>query len=208
MTKILVYINFILTLALIGAFVWFFVYQKPKELVTQTPPQYIDQCGEECKKQIADSLSLSLSTISAVPKETTVPVTVVVTPVPTKTKTQTAYIPIAGPLSSTSKDWYDLAGTDFYLNFNTDYGKTAYANWDASLKIKDGNGTVYARIYDVTNKIAVNGSEISVSNKGDLTQVVSGGLSFWSGNNLYRVQLKSLNGFEVTFGGGRVKIIY
>jgi len=41
-----------------------------------------------------------------------------------------------------------------------------------------------------------------------LTQVISGGLSFWAGNNLYRVQLKSLNGFEVTFGSGRIKIIY
>lgn len=206
--KILVYINFILTIILIGAVVWLFLYQKPSELVTQTLPQYIDQCGDNCKKQITDNVAVALSTISTVPKEITKTVTVTVTPIPTKPKAQTAYIPIAGPLSSTSKDWYDLAGTDFYLNFNTDYGKSAYANWDASLKVKDGNGTVYARIYDVTNKIAVNGSEISVSNKADLTQVISGGLSLWSGNNLYRVQLKSLNGFEVTFGSGRIKIIY
>ena len=101
-----------------------------------------------------------------------------------------------------------LPGTEFYLDFNTDYGKSAYANWDASLKIKDGNGTAFARLYDVTNKIAVNGSEVNVTNSGNLSQTISGGLSFWAGNNLYRVQLKSLNGFEITFGGGRVKIIY
>lgn len=200
--KVIVYINFILTLILIGAFVWLFAYQKPKELISQTLPQYVDKCGDECKKQIEEIVTKN--------KTETVK-TVVNTPVPvitSKPKAQTAYIPIAGPLSSTSKDWYDLAGTEFYLNFNTDYGKSAYANWDASLRVKDGNGTVYARIYDVTNKIAVNGSEISISSKGDLTQVISGALNFWAGNNLYRVQLKSLNGFEVTFGSGRVKIIY
>lgn len=211
--KTIIYINFILTIILIGVVVWLFAFQKPKETVTQLTPnatnnniQSVDECGEICKKQIADSVANAISTISAASKETIK--TVIQTPTPVKAKAQTAYIPIAGPITTTSSDWYDLSGTEFYLNFNTDYGKTAYANWDTSLKIKDGNGTVYARIYDVTNKIAVNGSEVSISNKGDLTQVVSGGLSFWAGNNLYRVQLKSLNGFEVTFGSGRIKIIY
>ena len=50
--KIIVYINFILTLTLIGVVVWLIAYQKPRELITQTTPQYIDQCGESCKKQI------------------------------------------------------------------------------------------------------------------------------------------------------------
>lgn len=207
--KVIVYINFILTLLLIGGFVWLFAYQKPrgKELITQqTTPQYIDQCGDECRTQINKKISESISTISGNTKETVK--TVTITPAPVKAKTQTAYIPIAGPINTTSSNWYDAPGTEFYLDYNTDYGKSAYANWDASLKIKDGNGTVFARLYDVTNKIAVNGSEVSISNSGTLSQAISGGLSFWAGNNLYRVQLKSLNGFEVTFGGGRVKIIY
>lgn len=204
--KIIVYINFVLTLLLIGVVVWLFAYQKPKELVTQTTPQYVDRCGEDCKKQIADNIAAALSTISGTPKE--VVKTVTITPVPSKAKTQTAYIPIAGPITTTSSEWYDAPGTEFYLNYNTDYGKAAYANWDASLKISDGNGTAFARLYDVTNKIAVNGSEISISNNGNLSQAISGGLSFWAGNNLYRVQLKSLNGFMMTFGGGRIKIIY
>ena len=100
------------------------------------------------------------------------------------------------------------SGTEFYLDFNTDYGKSSYANWEAFLKVAHGNGTVYARLYDVTNNIAVNGSEVLITNKSDLNQVISGGLSFWAGNNLYRVQIKSLNSFEVTFGSGRIKIKY
>jgi len=33
-------------------------------------------------------------------------------------------------------------------------------------------------------------------------------LSFWAGNNQYRIQLKSLNTFEATFGSGKIKIVY
>lgn len=205
--KIVVYINFILTLILLGGFVWLWAYQRPSELVTQSiQPQYIDQCGESCKKQINESLTNALSTVSATPKE--IIKTVVVTPLPSKSKTQIAYIPISGPISTTSTDWYDAPGTDFYLDFNTDYGKNAYANWQVFLKIANGNGAAYARIYDVTHKIAVNGSEVKVEAQSNLTQVESGALSFWAGNNLYRVQLKSLNTFEVTFGSGRIKFNY
>lgn len=205
--KTIVYINFILTLLLIGAFFWLFAYQKPRELVKQSlQPQYIDQCGDACKKQIADNVASAMSTISAIPKE--VVKTVTLTPAPSKAKAQTAYIPIVGPIITTSSDWYDAPGTEFYLDYNNDYGKTAYADWQAFLKVADGNGTAYARLYDVTNKIGVNGSEVSISNKGDLTQTLSGRLNFWAGNNQYRVQIKSLNKFEVTFGSGRIKIIY
>lgn len=179
--------------------------KKPEQIINNRTIEgpnnisYVDKCGDECKKQIEEIVSKSkVGTVK----------TVTLTPAPSKAKTQTAYIPIAGPITSTSSGWYDAPGTEFYLNYNTDYGKSAYANWDAALKIKDGNGTAYARLYDVTNKIAVNGSEISISNKSDLTQTISGALSLWAGNNLYRVQLKSLNGFEITFGSGRVKIIY
>lgn len=206
--KTLVYINFILTLLLTGGFIWLvFFNQKPKEIVTQTPPQYIDQCGELCKKQIEETLSNSISTISANTKET-VTNTIVVTPKPVVAKTQFGYIPITGPITTTSTEWYDAPGTEFYLDFNTDYGKSSYANWEVFLKVAHGNGTAYARLYDVTNKIAVNGSEVLIKDKSDLTQVISGGLSFWAGNNLYRVQIKSLNTFEVTFGSGRIKIKY
>lgn len=206
--KILIYFNFILTLILIGGFVWLVMYQQKPEVVANHTIQndndvtYVDKCGDDCKKQIEEVVGKN---------KVEVVKTVIATPIPqatTKIKAQTAYIPIAGPITSTSSDWYDAPGTEFYLNFNTDYGKSAYANWDASLKIKDGNGTAFARLYDVTNKIAVNGSEVNVTNSGNLSQTISGGLSFWAGNNLYRVQLKSLNGFEITFGGGRVKIIY
>lgn len=211
--KIIVYINFILTLCLIGGFAWFMVSQKPQNIVSKVGQQeneksvsYVDTCGIECKKQIETSVSSSVATLSAKPIETIK--TVSVTPIPSKTKPQFSYISISGPITTTSSSWYDAPGTDFYLDFNSDYGKNATATWDAFLKVAHSNGTASARLFDVTHGIAVNGSEVSISNNSDLTQITSGNLSFWAGKNLYRVQIKSLNTFEVTFGSGRVKINY
>lgn len=211
--KIIIYINFILTLLLIGGFAWLFASQKPQSVTTSTTQevsgdkvQYVDTCGIECQKKINESVSLALSTVSGETKE--IIKTVTVTPVAAKAKSQFSYIGISGPISTTSSDWYDAPGTDFYLDFNSDYGKTASSTWDAFLKVAHGNGTASARLFDVTHSIAVNGSEVSVTDNPDLTQVTSGNLSFWSGKNLYRVQVKSLNTFEITFGSWRVKVNY
>lgn len=212
MNKFLIYFNLVLTLCLIGVFSWFFFSQKPANQIplsvetVSSGDTYIDSCGKECKKEIEKIVSLSLASISGETKE--IVKIVNTTTVPTTDKKQYAYIPLSGPITTTSTDWTDVPGTDFYLNLNTDYGKDSYVLWEPTLKVAHGNGVVFARIYDVTNKIAVNGSEVFVSNESDLTQVTSGALTFWAGNNLYRVQIKSLNTFEVTFGSGRVKIEY
>lgn len=201
--KIIVYINFVLTIILIGCFTWFiFYYQKPEKVINQTinttetvqgenKIEYIDKCGEDCKKQIEEIVLKNTK-----PTETV------------KTVSQIAYIPISGSISTTSSTWYDAPGTDFYLDLSKNYSKNATVTWEVSLKVAHGNGTAYARLYDVTHNITVNGSEISLTNNPNLTQVYSQNLSFWAGNNLYRVQLKSLNTFEVTFGSGRLKIVY
>lgn len=209
--KTLVYINFVLTLALIGVLSWFFALQKTNSIekapsISTNNIEYVDSCGTECKKQIDESVASSLSTVSATPKE--VIKTVTVTPVPSTPKKQIAYVPISGTVTTTSTGWYDAPNTDFYLNAEGDYGKSFVVTWEAALKVAHGNGTAYARLFDVTHGIAVNGSDLALVNNPNLTQVYSQNLSFWSGNNLYRVQFRSLNGFEVTFGGGNLKIIY
>lgn len=212
MAKNLSYINFVLTLLIIAFLTWYVFLKKPAEQIVQNTSvsTQTDSCGENCKEQVEKIVSDSLTSVSAdtkvVEKETVK--TVTVTPAPTSSKKQTVYLPIPGNSGSTSTDWVDVPGTDFYLDWAKDYGEEAYLTWDASLKVLSGNGSSYARIYDVTNKIAVNGSEVSTSGNSDLEQVFSGQLYPWRGRNLYRVQIKSLNGYEATFGGGRVKIYY
>lgn len=211
--KIVVYINFILTLALIGAVVWIIGFQKTKVIYNEGQPSkanntsYVDKCGEDCKKQILEIIN-SNKDLVVVPTPVEITKTIVVTPAPVTPKTQVAYIPISGGVTTTSSSWYDAPNTDFYLDVEKSYGKNYVATWNASLKVAHGNGTAYARLYDVTHDIAVNGSEVQLTNNSNLTQVFSNNLSFWSGNNLYRVQFKSLNTFEITFGGGQIKIVY
>ena len=74
------------------------------------------------------------------------------------------------------------------------------------MKVTNGNGAAYARLFDVTHGVAVDGSELS-SSAENFAQISSGRIRVWSGNNLYRVQIKSLNGFTVYFDSGRMKIV-
>lgn len=164
----------------------------------------IDVCGDACKSEIEKAISEAIAALSGETKTTAVKKTV--TQVVQKEQ-QVSYIPLAGPITTTSTDWVDVPGAESRINL-AEYTNGAIVTWDTSLKVAHGNGKAYARLFDVTHQIAVSGSEISTTDNPDYLQVASGNLSLWAGDNLYRVQIKSLNSFEVSFGGGRVKIVY
>lgn len=159
------------------------------------------------KSEVEGIISQAISTLSGVPKTSAVTTTPTSTPVPTANKI--AFIPLGGSGSTQSTSWTDVPNAQVWLNFSGEYGQLAKAWWDAFLRVDNANGTTYARLFDVTHGIAVNGSEISVSNTTTSTDVESAGnLQFWSGRNLYRVQIKSLNSSTAFFDSGRIKISY
>jgi hypothetical protein len=216
MIKFLTYFNSIVIIVLVIGFSWLLYTQKTNNVIGISDNNFQQSlnksasfdCTDDCKKAISDEVARILSKQDTKSRAVATPTPqprVVATPMSAK---QMTYIPLNGPVTTTSTSWYDLPGTDFNLDINNSYGKDAGASWEAFLKVAHGNGTGYARLFDVTHGIAVNGSEISVTNNPNLTQVASGSLSFWAGNNQYRVQLKSLNSFEVTFASGRLKITY
>lgn len=125
------------------------------------------------------------------------------TPVPALRVT---YIPLSGGTSQ-SMSWVDVSGSGFSLNIG-DYGSRAYAIWDANIRVDNANGTTYVRLFDKTHGIAIDGSEISITNTSTSTDVISGRLSFWQGNNSYVVQIKSLNSYTAFMDSGRIKINY
>ena len=161
----------------------------------------VDTCGDECLKKIQEEVASAVSTISATPKTTMVQTT-------TSTKKNTSYISLNGPVSTTSTQWVDIPGVEVYIDLVNDYGKGATAGWEASLKVAHGNGQAFARLFDVTHGIAVDGSELSTTNNSNYSIVSSSNIYLWAGRNLYRLQLKSLNSFEVTFLSGHIKITY
>ncbi len=158
--------------------------------------------------QAATPVTNSLLPTSSPPAAFTSPTpkVIVVTSTPKPGNPQITYIPLSGG-NTQNTDWIDVQGTQFTLNFN-DYGSKAYAAWDANLRVDNANGQTFARLFDTTHGIAVNGSEISVTNTSTSTDIISGSLSFWAGNNSYVVQLKSLNNSTAFMDSGRIKITY
>lgn len=205
------FIIFVFAIFLVANFIFtqYEVAQLKNEISSVSPlatPLASDSCGEACRAYINSAIEgLTGATVGPTPTATPVPVATK-TPVPQSTGLRITYIPLTGG-STQNTDWTTITGSQFTLNIG-DYGANAYATWDANLRVDNANGTTYARLYDKTHNIAVNGSEISLTNNSTATDVTSGALQFWSGNNNYVVQVKSLNSFWAFVDSGRVKINY
>ena len=148
-----------------------------------------------------------ISKIIETPTPTPVPIKTV-SPQPKKQETKSVtYINLNGSFETTNTDWTDVTSTDASINLNADYGESAYVDWEATVNAKNSGNKIYVRLYDTTNKIAVNGSELS-SETATNARVSSNRLYLWRGQNTYRVQIKSLNGQSVEFLSGKIKIVY
>ncbi len=159
--------------------------------------EYIDKCGLECQKYIDAKMILPSSTPATVTK--TVYQTI------TKPKTKSVvYVPIPGSGSTTNNDWTNLSGTDFYFD-KADYNGLIEISFEGNLKLFNGNGMAYMRLFDVTHGIAVQSSDAKTTSQVS-TPVNSGSLNLWASKNLYRVQLKSLTADTAVFDGGKLKV--
>lgn len=162
-----------------------------------------DTCGQNCRDEIAKAVNDALADIPSTTTETIIEKETIVTG-----SQGTDYIPMGTSATTTSMDWIDVDDSAIYIDLENDYGDDATVSWEASLKVAHGNGKTFARLYDDTNKIAVDFSELSTENNVEFSQKSSGNLPFWKGRNLYKVQIKSLNSFEVTYSGGKIKVSY
>jgi hypothetical protein len=167
---------------------------------TELQPTSYSQAIDSLKEYFAQSIATLAAAPAPIEKITYLPQTS-----PSK---QTSYITMGDNYTTTSTDWKSIPGSDVYIDLANDYSPDAQVSWSASLKVAHGNGQAFARLYDATNNIAVIGSEITTINNADYQQVTSAGLALWRGKNLYRVQVKSLNSFEIGFSGGKLKIVY
>lgn len=160
-------------------------------------------CDADCQKEISDQVARAIATLSGTPKST-----VVNKVVGSTSKPQDAYIQISGSGSTQKTEWTDILGSDFSFDINKDFDKGAKFAWEGFLRVTDANGTAFARIFDVTHGIGVDGSEISVAKQSEYTRANSTNLNFWAGRNVYRVQIKSLNTINVDYMGGKIRVSY
>ncbi|MDO8488202.1 MAG: hypothetical protein Q7S31_02710 [bacterium] len=165
-----------------------------------------DQCGPACQDYIDVKVAQLSGGRLATPRPTPTP-----TPTPRAVtspviKTTTvSYITVPGSGSTTANDWTTLPGTEFYFN-PVDYPGLKEIYFEVNMKLTNGNGVGYVRLLDATHGIAVQGSDVQTSSQTDLA-VVSGKVSFWSGSNLIRVQIKSLTADTTVYNSGRLRIV-
>lgn len=174
------------------------------QTVSETKTQVVVQnqgCDDACQKEIQKQVGLAVASLSGKPQPTQINVT------QTSVKPQDSYISISGSGSTTSTSWVGIPGTEFSVDFANDY-KGAKFSWEGFLRVANANGTAYVRIFDTTHDIAVDGSELSVTNQADYTRVASGNLNFWNGRNVYQIQIKSLNSLNVDYSGGKIRVSY
>jgi hypothetical protein len=188
-------------------FINFVAYKFITSSVPDSPP--IQDPMVDCPKSCINKINQAITSIPASNS-------VSVTPIPSRTQNQTTiiqnkeirsttYLPISGNSQSTSNIWENLYGTEF--NFDTgDYPNLKEAYFEANIKLFNGNGLAYVRLFDTTAGIEVWGSEVTSQNQNYMV-VVSGKLTLRSGNHLYRVQAKSLTADTAVFNYGRLKLI-
>ena len=167
-----------------------------------------NECSLDCKELISQKIIELLPTateISPTPSKIPAPTIKTASVVLLQKTKNTQYIPIPGNGNTLENKWTDLPGTEFYISTD-DYSNLTEAYFEANMKLINGNGLAYVRLFDITAGIEVWGSEISTGSQS-FTSVSSGKITLRSGTHLYRVQAKSLTADTTVFNSGRIKII-
>jgi len=171
--------------------------------ISSTTSATPDSCGAICQQTIEEKISQAMATVSG--KEAIKETKVVEKASKETSQAKVIYIPLGGSGSTASTSWADVGNAEVYFNID-DYQNVDRIYFEGFIRVKNGNGKAFARLYDVTHSIGVQGSDIETNNE-NFTMVESGTLSFWRGKNLYRIQVKSLNGYDAYIDSGRIKII-
>ena len=117
------------------------------------------------------------------------------------------FITLGAGGSTTATAWTDISGTTIDLDRGRYPGATSFY-FQANLKSDASDRTTYARLYDVNNKVGIQGSEISYA--GLTSKVIeSGQLTFHFGGKLTLVvQIHSLNGNLATVDSPKIRVAY
>lgn len=168
-----------------------------------TVPEISGVCSASCKTYITEEISDAISNLSyptQVPYPTSQPASL------SESFLKAVFIPIGSSGSTTETSWADISGTDFYFDL-ANYSNVNSVLWEVSLQSYLSSNPVYIRLYDVTNKRAVDGSELNTGSSS-YVYLRSGNLIIWRGENLYRIQAKSSGGNQVNFNSPKMKVTF
>jgi len=161
-------------------------------------PKSYDDSALVNKLSSLESQISNLSTISP-----TVPIPTI--PLAPKAKSKhVSYLPINGNFSQLSYDWINVPTSQFYFD-TADYVGLKDIRFEANFKLFNGNGLAFVRLFDSTHGTPLPGSQIQSSSQQD-TIMTSSPVTFLSGRNLIKVQIKSLTADTTVFNSARLII--
>ena len=115
-------------------------------------------------------------------------------------------IPISASGTTTSTEWTDVAGSEISFN-KINYKGFKKLYFQANLGSDAGDRKAFARLYDATNGVGIQGSDV-FSSSTTLAFVQSGEINPFGGELKVRVQIKGLNGNLVSISNPRIVVKY
>lgn len=167
-----------------------------------------DSCGLVCQETITARIQEELGKLTPQAGQSSVsqiPIRRATTPTIANGKPKVVYFPLVTDGTVTSINWTDIVPSEFYFDLEN-YPNAKEVRFEAYL-LSLNNDLVTARLYDQTNKRAVDFSDLQTK-ESTFTRAESSGISIWQGNNKYTVQLRSVNGTQVQLKDAKIKIIY
>lgn len=177
--------------------------------VTSTPPA---GCDKDCQKAIdlkIANLRIELIKNLNKPAPTSAPATVQTLTQPAAAQSQPQvkelFISFGGTGTTSLNNWTDVSGSDISFDASSYPGAKFY--FQANLKSDAPDRAVYARVFDVTNKLGVPGSDVNYTGLSSSLKE-SGTMTFQSGRITLRVQIHSQIGNLTTVENPRIRIVY
>lgn len=175
------------------------------ELPLDTPPPDAD--AETRIKLLENKLSVLQRRIEVLEKSGGKTTTTTSTTSSSSSAKSPVYVFSLGSGSSSVKtDWTTLENIDITINPG-DYPGYKNMVLEVYMKLKDGNGTGYVRLFNSTDGTSVSASE-TTTGSWDYTWVASKEFTLSSGKKTFKFQVKSLTGYEVFVQSARIKVSY
>ena len=164
----------------------------PETLQVVKLDKAVDSCGDACVNEIKKAVSEMVS-LQKSPSGKYVPVTA-----------KEYYIPFGAGYVSSS-DWFDVPGLEASIDGSA-YGKIKSATFEVSVRVPTGNETAEVRLYNVTAAHPVWNSNAMFTGGGSTQFLTSSPISLDSGNNFYKVQMKTQLSYPAYIDQSRVHI--
>jgi len=197
---------FMLLVAVNLIFLDIFLVASPKKseqaasvVIQSNQPAAEEACPAACLTKIQElaTPAAALQGEEAVPTATRAP-TKAASPV------SEFFIPF-GSGSGSGTDWQDIPGLLAAID-TTNYATNRTVTFEVSLRIPTGNQTVYARLFNATDKHPVWFSDVSLEG-GTPSLIISSPVQLDTGNKTYQVQLKTSLGFLSNIDQARLRIV-